>query len=125
VKSDDEAKKLLNSMAARGQTMQSLAGNTTMTPAQMEAKTKEYMSTHKGLSRSDAIAQMVAPLKEGGAARTGTGAAAPGTGGPGGRPMPVSLAPGTTINVHFTGVCPHCKQHIDQTEAQKIVQGTQ
>lgn len=43
----------------------------------------------------------------------GTGKQAPGIGGgPAGQAIPVTLAPGSAINVNFTGVCPHCGANV-------------
>lgn len=64
--------------------------------------------------------------------QTGTGATetTPGTMGPGasgttfgqpGKPMPVTLAPGSTISVNFVGTCPHCKSAINSTEVGKTL----
>lgn len=36
-------------------------------------------------------------------------------------PVPVTLAPGSTIQVKFTGSCPHCGRAVDTTEAAKTI----
>jgi hypothetical protein len=46
----------------------------------------------------------------------GAAATIPGLGGKGATPIPVTLAPGTTITVEHTGTCPHCGKQSTSTE---------
>lgn len=55
-----------------------------------------------------------------------TGATAPGnratpggTGAANNQPVPVTLAPGTTLTVNFNGTCPHCGERIQQNQHAK------
>jgi hypothetical protein len=95
-----------------------------LTPEQMNRKVTDYMRAHPGTSRADAISQVNNPAKDtgqsGSTSTPGTGGGSMAFGQPG-RPMPVTLAPGSTIAVNFVGVCPHCKSSINSTEVGKTV----
>jgi hypothetical protein len=59
-------------------------------------------------------------------ATTGTAAKPGGVGqGNAGQAVPVMLAPGSSITVNLTGVCPHCGRDINHTQTDKgVSQGT-
>ena len=59
----------------------------------------------------------VAPPPQTGA--QGTAAVTTGHIGAPGQPIPVKLSPDSSITVHFTGTCPHCKTNIDVTQVGK------
>lgn len=56
-----------------------------------------------------------AGTKVGGTTPTTNTGTIPGLGGSGG-PIPVTLAPGTSLTVNFTGTCPHCGTHVNTSE---------
>lgn len=71
---------------------------------------------------AERVRSVIPGTQAGGTApQTGGGGTAPGTtfGANNGQPMPVTLAPGSTISVNFVGTCPHCNSAINTTEVGK------